>query len=122
MQGTLESAEIVAGGDVTVKGGIVGRAEGASSTQETAGIKRNGSVHARFAEHAYIEAGKNITIDTAARQSEMFAGHEILIGKSGSSQGQMIGGQARALLRVRAAILGSTSGTPTVIQVASTCA
>jgi hypothetical protein len=114
--GTIESATVVAGGDVSVKGGIVGRADGAAGSQDTARIQCNGSVQARFAEHAHIEAGKNIAIDTSARQSALFAGLEITVGK-GPGQGQIVGGQARALLKVRAAVLGSNAGTPTVVQV-----
>ena len=117
VQGTVESAEIVAGGDVVVKGGIVGRADTSATTVETARINCNGSLEARFVEHARVMAGKDIIIHTAARQSELYAGQEIVIGKSGSAQGQIIGGQARALLKVKAAVLGASSGTPTVVQV-----
>lgn len=116
VEGTIEAAEVVAGGDVTVKGGIVGRADGAQGSADTARIQCNGSVHARFAEHAHIEAGRSIVLDTAARQCELFAGQEIIVGK-GPTQGQLAGGQARALIKVRAAVLGSNSGSPTVVQV-----
>lgn len=114
--GTIEAAEVVAGGDITVKGGIVGRADGVQDSADTARIQCNGSVQARFAEHAHIEAGKSIIIDTAARQSSLFAGADITVGK-GPTQGQIVGGQARALVKIRVATLGSNAGTPTVAQV-----
>ncbi|MBV8659873.1 MAG: DUF342 domain-containing protein [Burkholderiales bacterium] len=116
VHGTVESAEIVCGGNVSVKGGIVGRADGVSESDETARISCNGSVQARFVEHARIEAGQSIAIDTAARQSELMAGNEITVGKSASA-GQIIGGQVRALQRIRAAIVGSNANAPTVVQV-----
>jgi uncharacterized protein (DUF342 family) len=117
VQGTVESAEIVAGGDVVVKGGIVGRADSSTTNVESARITCNGSLEALFVEHVRVMAGKDITIHTAARQSELYAGQEILVGKAGSSQGQLVGGQARALLKIKAAVLGAPSGTPTVVQV-----
>ena len=116
VMGTVESAEIVCGGNVSVKGGIVGRADGVSDSIETARISCNGSVQARFVEHAHIEAGQDIQIDTAARQSELLAGNEIMVGKS-ASNGQIIGGQTRALYRIKAAALGSNANAPTLVQV-----
>ncbi|WP_374351405.1 DUF342 domain-containing protein [Chitinimonas sp.] len=116
VEGTIEAAKIVAGGDVSAKGGIVGRAESAQGALETAHIECNGSVQAKFAEYAHVQAGKAITLETAARQSELFASDTITVGK-GAGLGQIVGGQARALMMVRAGTLGSSSGTPTVIQV-----
>jgi hypothetical protein len=114
--GTIEAAHVVAGGDVIVKGGIVGRADGVTAAVDTARIECKGSLQAKFAEHARIEAGKSISLETAARQCELLAGQDVTVGK-GPSQGQIAGGHARALLKVKAGVLGASSGAPTVVQV-----
>ncbi|HEY9100699.1 FapA family protein [Chitinimonas sp.] len=120
VSGTIEAAEIIAGGNVVCKGGIIGKAEHGSTADgepTTARIQCNGSVQAKFIEHAIIEAAKSIQAESGIRQSELSAGDCIVIGKPGSNQGSLIGGHARARLLVRAPTLGSPSGTPTLVQV-----
>jgi len=121
VSGTIEAAEVVAGGNVVVKGGIIGKSEstsgGADGPVETARIHCNGTVQAKFIEHAVIEAGKAIQADGGIRQSELTAGESIMVGKPGSNQGSLIGGRARAHLLVRSPVIGSPSGVPTVVQV-----
>lgn len=121
VSGTIEAAEVVAGGNVVVKGGIIGKSEstsgGTDGPVETARIHCNGTVQAKFIEHAVIEAGKAIQADGGIRQSELTAGESIMVGKPGSNQGSLIGGRARAHLLVRSPVIGSPSGVPTVVQV-----
>ncbi|GAB3266331.1 DUF342 domain-containing protein [Chitinimonas naiadis] len=120
VNGTIEAAEVIAGGNVVCKGGIIGKAEhaaGAESEPSTARIRCNGTVQAKFIEHAAVEAGKAIQAEGGIRQSELTAGESIVIGKPGSNQGSLIGGHARAHLLVRAPVIGSPSGVPTLVQV-----
>ena len=114
--GTVEAAEVNAGGDVTVKGGIVGRSA-AAGPQDTARITCDGTVRARFAERAEIDAGQSVMLDTAARQSTIYAGREVVVGKRLTGNSNIVGGQTRALLRVASSVIGSNSGTPTLVQV-----
>ncbi|PHV13158.1 DUF342 domain-containing protein [Chitinimonas sp. BJB300] len=117
--GTLEAAEIIAGGNVVVQGGIVGRADVQTGAQgggvETATIRCEGSVQAKFVEHGVVEARGDILIERAVRQSELSAGHNVTVGASGS--GHIMGGRVRAGLTVRTGTLGASSETPTHIQV-----
>lgn len=119
VSGTLEAAEVVAGGNVVVKGGIIGKADSApgGGALETARIRCNGSVQAKFIEHAVIEAAGSIQADGGIRQSELTAGDCVVVGKPGSNQGSLIGGRTRALRLVRAPVLGAPSGVPTLVQV-----
>lgn len=113
--GTLEAAEVVAGGNVVVQGGIVGRSDAQAGELETASVHADGSVQARFIEHGQVEARHDILVERAVRQSELSAGHEVSVGQSGS--GQIMGGHVRARLTVRTGTLGASSGTPTHVQV-----
>lgn len=121
VKGMVEAAEIKAGGNVAVKGGIIGRAEKKQGSQalaeSTARISCAGSVQASFMEHAHIEAGDAIRIDLNARQCELIARNLIMVGKAGSKTGQIIGGSAQASLLIEAGILGSSATMKTRIQV-----
>lgn len=121
VKGMVEAAQINAGGNVAVKGGIIGRAEKKQGSQalaeSTARICCGGSVQASFMEHAHIEAGDAIRIDLNARQCELIARNVIMLGKPGSKTGQIIGGRAQASLLIEAGILGSSATMKTRIQV-----
>jgi uncharacterized protein (DUF342 family) len=120
VSGTVEAAHIDAGGNVVVKGGILGVAEGATnadSAARLAQITARGSVKARFIGNASINAGKDVVVESEIRQSEVNAGDTVTVGAKGSSQGNISGGQVRALRAVRAATLGTIAGVKTVIQV-----
>lgn len=119
VNGTVEAAEIVAGGNVAVRGGVVGHPDtrpGAQALPETtARIFCEGTVQALFMESAHIEAGKSIVITRSARQCELIARDEIVVGKGRT--GQISGGRTQATLRVATATLGISTGTKTYVQV-----
>ncbi len=119
VEGTMEAAEVIAGGNVAVRGGIVGHPDfrpGAHTLPETtARIICDGSVQALFMENAHIESGQTILIGRAARQCELIARDEIIVGKG--KTGQIIGGRAQAMMRVAAGALGAPTGIKTQVQV-----
>lgn len=121
VNGTVEAAEIVAGGNVAIRGGVVGHPDsrpGATSLPETtARIFSEGTVQALFMENAHIEAGKSIQVDRSTRQCELLAREEILVGKPGTKTGQIIGGRAQATTRIATATLGASTGIKTLLQV-----
>ena len=121
VNGMVESAEIIAGGNVAVKGGVIGRAEKKAGTQNlsdsAAKIKCAGSVQAMFMENVHVEAGNSIIIDQNARHCELIARQEITVGKSGSRGGQIVGGRAQASLLIQTDVIGSNTATKTRIQV-----
>ncbi|MFD2272453.1 DUF342 domain-containing protein [Undibacterium arcticum] len=85
VSGTVEAAQITAGGNVAVKGGIIGHADthfaGNVLTPSTARIISKGSVQALFMENVHVEAGDSILIHGSARQCELVARNEIIVGK-----------------------------------------
>jgi hypothetical protein len=119
VNGTVEAAEIIAGGNVAVRGGIVGHPDtrpGSQSLPETtARIFCEGTVQALFMESAHVEAGKSIVINRSARQCELIARDEIVVGKG--KTGQITGGRTQATLRIATVSLGSSTGTKTYLQV-----
>ncbi|MDQ0142417.1 DUF342 domain-containing protein [Cupriavidus necator] len=118
VEGTIEAASVEAGGNVIVKGGIIGKSESAHAEGgiSRASVRCQGAVKARFIENAVVEAGTEVTVDSGIRQSDVAAGQRIVVGGTGV-QGSISGGRSRALLAVRAAVLGAPAGTATSIQV-----
>ncbi len=121
VSGTVEAAHVEAGGNVVVKGGIIGKAEGShqggDSAAALARVRCKGSLHARFIESAVVEAGTDIAVESGIRQSEVAAGHSIVAGSPKTGQGNITGGRCRARLAVRTATLGASAGTATIVQV-----
>ena len=121
--GTVEAAEIIAGGNIAVNGGIIGHGSAQPGARalpaNTARIRAQGTVQALFIEHAHIEAGDSIHVGGDARQSELYARNAVLVGKPGAKNSNIAGGTVHATLLVRTPVLGSASGMQTSVQVGS---
>lgn len=119
--GTVEAGEIEAGGNVVIKGGVIGRNEynGRASGRDgwfNAKVTAGGSIHARYAENAFLEAGVDVVLDDYTMHSELSALNHVIVGKAGSPKGRCIGGHVRATLSIRVAASGSSAGVHTVLQ------
>lgn len=121
IRGTLEAADVEAGGNVAISGGVIGHADsrpGATALPaDTARIRCKGSVQALFVENAHIEAGDSIFIDRSARQCELIALNDIVVGKVGSKISQIIGGVTQARHSIQAMVMGAPSGVKTRLLV-----
>jgi uncharacterized protein (DUF342 family) len=120
VSGTVEAAQIDAGGNVVVKGGILGAAEGTGgldAADRLAHVTARGSVTARFIGNAAISAGKDVVVEREIRQSEVAAGDTVTVGLKGSAQGNISGGRVSALRGVKAVTLGTMAGVRTIVQV-----
>lgn len=120
VNGTMEAALVEAGGNVTVKGGIIGMAEtvpdATGAAARTAHIVCGGEVRARFITNAIISAGQNVEVEREIRQSSIAAGGSVNVGAPNTQQTAITGGQTRALQSVRAGTIGSPAGVPTLVQ------
>jgi len=123
VMGMVESAELEAGGDVVITGAIIGRGDVRDSkgrlNSETAIIKAQGSITAKFTENAYLEAQNNIFIQDWVLKSEISALNEIIIGNNNAKKGQIIGGKATSGILIKAVNIGSNAGALTQICVGS---
>lgn len=104
--GVVDGAELKAGGDIRIGGGIIAKAN----------VEAAGSVTARFVENARIAAGTTIAINDTALQSDLQANNQIVVGVKSPQRGRLAGGSARAMMLIRAPILGSPSSGVTVLQ------
>jgi len=116
--GTVEAAEIEAGGNISIKGGVIGHVDTNRTSTMSAGgkISCKGSVSARFAKYVTIEAGTSIVIEEYSMNNQLTAMNQILVGKPGGKKGLIIGGNTRAMMLVQAVSMGSDAGIKTYIQ------
>lgn len=119
--GVVESAKVEAGGNIEIKGGIIGQKEVRNDRGELntdiAYIRAQGSISAQFAEHALIYAGQDVMIREVSMKSDITAGNSIIVGEKGMRKGHIIGGVCRAATLVHAIIAGSPANVPTRIEV-----
>ncbi len=121
VNGILEAASVEAGGNVVVKGGIIGSSkyarEAFHSAKRVAHIKCSGSLQARFILNAVVNAGQNVMVENEIRSSDVAAGDSVVVGAiRGRRGGNITGGRIRASRLVCAATLGAPAGIPTKIQ------
>jgi len=104
IKGIVESATVIAGGEITVSG-IKGAGKG---------IIRADTVKAAFIENAEVEAKKNIYVKQAIINSKVKAGETVVvIGKNG----RIIGGNIIAGNKIEADFLGSEMTVTTNLEV-----
>lgn len=119
--GVVEAARLEAGGDIEVKGGVIGHAKLTLAKNEgmqgAAQVKAGGRVSMQFAENAQIIAGTEIAVQHLVMQSELTSGGIITVGEPGARKGHIIGGLCRAASLVHAVVIGSHAGVPTVVEV-----
>lgn len=118
--GTVEAAEIEAGGNVVIKGGVIGHSEHTGDPNEmpnfSAHITSKGSISARFAENVFMEADIDILIEDLSMHNHLTALNRIMVGKVGKKKGHIIGGVTCASLLVKAATIGSDAGFETKVR------
>ncbi len=104
IEGTVESAEIFAGGDIVLKRGVQGNMKGR--------VRARGNIYANFIEQCNVNAELNIEANYILN-ANVKAGNRIIVrGKRGS----IVGGKVSALGGVEAFNLGNSSEVRTIIH------
>jgi hypothetical protein len=115
--GTVEAAEIEAGGNIVIKGGVIGHSNDPNeATASIPTIISKGSISVHFAENVCMEAGTDIIIEEFSMHNHLTALNRVLVGKSGSKKGRIIGGVTCASALVKAAVIGSNAGFITKVK------
>src|SRR5690554_2277771 len=104
--GNVDGGSIYAGGNVTVRGGIVG--------QDKTVIECKGNLYARYIDHACIDVEGEIKGRDAILHSQVNAGQKITLE---SRKGMVMGGVVRARDEINVQVLGSRMGTYTEVEV-----
>jgi uncharacterized protein (DUF342 family) len=111
--GTAESAILISGGNIVIKGGAVGNLAKREQTGQI--IQCKGCFSSTYVQQVRVEAGDSIFIDDVAMQSELLAINQIIVG--GKNRGVLVGGQAQATLLVKAKTIGGPTHIRTRVDV-----
>ena len=115
--GTVESGELTAGGDITVKQGLIGHQKPEDKSLSCKVICA-GDVHASHSQYCYIEAS-NILVDRQASHSSMKAKNIIQIGQSELPKGKLFGGEILDATKLITGEIGNESGAKMAINLAA---
>lgn len=104
VRGAIEAAEVHAGTDIQVNGGVASHGQGC--------LRANGEVFTKFCNEARVEAGGNITIIREAVNSNLRTTGQLFI-----TQGKLLGGRAYARNGAVVNQAGNEANVRTVIAV-----
>jgi hypothetical protein len=108
IQGMADDARIEAGGNVTIKGGIV--------AEHSGWIKAGDNLEAQFAENAHIEAGGDVVIRQDITNCRITAQGKVLCT---SGRGNVQGGRLQSTAGIEVNQAGSRLGVPTTLAIVS---
>lgn len=102
VKGTIEAADVVAGGAVRVWGGIVGAADRR--------VKAGGSLRAKFIRDAHVEAGESVYVEKELVHSTVRTRGALV-----APQGRVVGGEVMALGGIDVRSAGSEGAVATLL-------
>lgn len=100
--GVVERASVETDGNLSIKGGATGR--------HSATLRAGGNIEAGYLHMIDVTSGADVIIHTECLDSQVTAGGHVL-----AERGAIIGGAVRANGNVRAALVGSDIGVPTML-------
>lgn len=104
VEGTVEAANIISGGDILIKNGMVGAGRGS--------IRAQGSISGRFFESCTLQAGNNIEAGSLMNCESKALKQVVIMGKKGS----IIGGHTYGVQGVEANNIGNRTQIATEIE------
>ncbi|NLU46784.1 MAG: DUF342 domain-containing protein [Syntrophomonadaceae bacterium] len=106
IKGLVEAAEVVAGGSIQVRNGIISGAKGI--------VKAGQNVYAKFIENSTVEAGGDVLVRDSIMQSVIRSGGSV---KVTDRRAIIVGGIIQAYNLVESKTLGSQLATQTIVEV-----
>lgn len=119
IRGMVEKADIRAGGNLTVLGGVVGEEVGRRHDGDLrlrTHLTSGGTLSAKFINLAYVNVRYDLLVREYALQCRLVAGRDISLGQP-TGKGSLIGGSASAGRALVANTLGSEAGVATEVSV-----
>lgn len=111
VMGFVDSAHLIAQGDITVSKGVIGRQlkdERLSTTLEA-----KGQISAQFVQYSNVTADKDILITKQLLHSHTETQSRLTVSDANGRRGDLVGGIAKANKGIKAVIIGATAGTKT---------
>ncbi|REL27845.1 DUF342 domain-containing protein [Thalassotalea euphylliae] len=121
--GFVESAQLTAGGDITIASGIIGKKQDLDGQDSdirdfkmSATIRAVGNLFAKYCQYADIQCNGNIRIENQLMHSLIDVGGVLWVGEEDKANGKLIGGLVSASSSIHAGIVGATAGSKTLIN------
>lgn len=113
----VESATLIAGGNIIVKQGILGRkvevdSSAAEESAYSAVVEAKGDIEARYLQYVSIKVGGNITVKDQLLNCLVHDCDELIVGGPGKRKAKLVGGRYSVRRSVSVGILGSDSYVP----------
>ena len=118
--GTVESGELTASGDITVKQGIIGHQK-ADEQSLSCKLVAQGDIHVSHSQYSYLEAN-NIFIERQTSHCVMKAKRLLQVGQSELPKGKIFGGEILDATMLIAGEIGNESGAKMRINLAASAA
>ncbi len=116
--GTVESGELISGGSIEVRGGVIGHVDHQNNEQGlTCKLIAKGNVEIAHGQYTYLE-GDNIIINKQSNHCDIKAQKLIQVGSGDHPNGKLIGGSIIDAQMVVAGEIGSESGAKMMIYLA----
>ncbi|HOJ62596.1 MAG TPA: FapA family protein [bacterium] len=106
IHGLVEAAELEAGGNIFINGGIQGN--------QKAVIKAGGDLVVKFISNARVEAGNDVIVNGAITNSVVKAGRDVIVR---GTKAVIVGGVILAEKRISAGVIGSELGVKTELGI-----
>jgi uncharacterized protein (DUF342 family) len=107
--GTVESADLIASGNILAYNGMVGNRQ--------AHISAIGTIQARFVENSILTSFASVFIADQVIHSRVVAHGDVEVGGSGPVKGRIVGGSVSAGNRIVARVAGAPSAPATVLEI-----
>ncbi|MEW6238296.1 MAG: FapA family protein [Candidatus Omnitrophota bacterium] len=105
INGLVEAAELTAGGNIYIAGGIQG--------YEKAKIRAGGDVVVKYINNAFVEAGGDVVVNGAISNSNVRAKKSVIVS---GSKAVVVGGRISAEKEISASVIGSEIGSKTSLE------
>ncbi|MCG7530192.1 FapA family protein [Psychrobium sp. MM17-31] len=110
--GCVNSATLIAGGNIIVEQGIFGKKRREDESL-TCHVEAEGSVSAQYMQYAELSAGVNVEAQTQLLHCHVTAGDSVKAANKGATKGTIFGGHITAKNKVSCVELGGNAGSKT---------
>ncbi|MGS0680462.1 DUF342 domain-containing protein [Shewanella sp. 125m-7] len=116
VMGFVDSATLLAKGDITVSKGVIGRQ--LKDLSLSTKLVARGQISAQFVQYSQLEAQGNILVTKQLLHSHTRTQQQLIVSDANGRRGDLVGGKAEANKGIKAVALGATADTKTEVYCA----
>ena len=116
VMGTVDSAHITCGGDLTVQQAVIGYQKKTEEEQFSCEINCQGNFTGTIAQYARLKIGKDLLLSSQLIHCDTECDGSIKVHNKSLTKGSIIGGLTKVKSNIITAIIGTSGGTKTVIE------